>query len=73
MTNEQYERAEAIQSKIKKLKKAVVHLRYDSAFVEVHVPGCAGCDELRDKGIINYMADYLSCRIATLETEFEKL
>lgn len=73
MTQEQYERAAEIQAELKKLKKAVDHLEYDSAFVEVHVSGVAGFDEIRDKGLRDCMADYLSCRIAVFEKEFEEL
>lgn len=73
MTQEQYERAAEIQAELKKLKKVVDHLRYDNAHAEVHVPGIAGFDEIRDKGLVNCMADYLSCRIAELEKEFEEL
>lgn len=73
MTQEQYERAVMLQAELKRLKKAVHHLGYDSAFVEVHVPGVAGFDEIRDKGLRDCMADYLSCRIAELEKEFEEL
>lgn len=73
MTQEQYERAAEMQAELKKLKKVVDHLKYDSAFVEVHVQGVAGFDEIRDKELINCVLNYLSCRIAELEKEFEKL
>lgn len=73
MKQEQYERAAEIQHELKKLKKVVDHLRYDNAFIEVHVQGIAGFDEIRDKRLINCMADYLSCRIVELEKEFDEL
>lgn len=73
MTQEQYERAVMLQAELKSLKMAVDHLRRDNSFVEVHVSGVAGFDEIRDKGLRDCMADYLSCRIAELEREFEEL
>lgn len=73
MTQEQYERAAEIQAELKKLKKVVAHLKYDNSFVEVHVASIAGYDDIRDKGLKGYMADYLSCRIAELEKEFKEL
>lgn len=73
MTQEQYERAAEMQAELKKLKKGVDHLKYDSAFMEVHAPGVAGFDEIRDKALINCVLNYLSCRIAELEKEFEEL
>ena len=73
MKQEQSERAAQIQAELTKLKKVVDHLEYDSAFVEVHVSCIAGFDEIRDKGLINCMADFLRCRIAELEKEFEEL
>ena len=73
MTQEQYERAAEIQAELKKLKKVVAYLKYDHSFVEVHVASIAGYDDIRDKGLKDCMADYLSCRIPELEKEFEEI
>lgn len=73
MTQEQYERAAEIQAELKKFKKVVARLKYDNSFVEVHVAGIAGFDEIRDKGLHDCIVDYLSCRITELEKEFQEL